>query len=38
MALTALLYLGKERLTEQVVRKIASTVSMEELNKLMPCE
>lgn len=38
MALTTLLYLGKEGLTEQVVRKIASTVSMEELKKLMPCE
>lgn len=37
-ALIALLYLGKEGLTEQAVRKIASSLSVEEFNKLMACK
>ncbi|ELQ8316601.1 DUF6088 family protein [Pseudomonas aeruginosa] len=38
LALTALLYLGKEGLTEQAVGKIASSLSVEEFNKLMACK
>ncbi|PBV09096.1 hypothetical protein CJU35_04375 [Pseudomonas aeruginosa] len=38
VALTALLYLGKEGLTEQAVGKIASSLSVEEFNKLMACK
>tara|TARA_R110001599_G_scaffold86669_1_gene232172 strand:- start:3238 stop:3846 length:609 start_codon:yes stop_codon:yes gene_type:complete len=38
VALTALLYLGKEGLNEQVISKIASSLSIEELNKLMACK
>ncbi len=37
-ALTALLYLGKEGLTEQAKNKIASSLSAEEFNKLMACK
>lgn len=38
VALIALLYLGKEGLTEQAARKIASSLSIEEFNKLMACK
>lgn len=38
LALTALLYLGKEGLTEQAVGKIARSLSVEEFNKLMACK
>jgi hypothetical protein len=38
VALTALLYLGKDGLTEQAVGKIASSLSVEEFNKLMACK
>ncbi len=38
VALIALLYLGKEGLTEQAVRKVASSLSVEEFNKLMACK
>ncbi|PYC23094.1 hypothetical protein DMX02_08580 [Pseudomonas jessenii] len=38
MVLTALLYLGKEGLTEQAVSKIASSLSAVEFNKLMVCK
>jgi len=37
VALIALLYLGKEGLTEQAVRKIANSINVEEFNKLMAC-
>ncbi|KQW19898.1 MULTISPECIES: DUF6088 family protein [Pseudomonas] len=38
VALTALLYLGKEGLTELAARKVASSLSKEEFNKLMACK
>ncbi|WP_339414421.1 DUF6088 family protein [Pseudomonas sp. EA_35y_Pfl2_R5] len=38
MALIAMLYLGKEGLTEHAARKIACSLSFEELNKLMACK
>lgn len=38
VALTAMLYLGKEGLTVQAVGKIASSLSIEEFNKLMVCK
>ncbi|MGL4317356.1 MAG: DUF6088 family protein [Pseudomonas sp.] len=38
VALTALHYLGKEGLIEQAILKIASSLSGEELNKLMACK
>ena len=38
VALIAMLYLGKEGLTEQAVGKIASSLSVEEFNKLMACK
>lgn len=37
-ALTAFLYLGKNGVDEQVVRKITNSLSDEELNKLMQCK
>ncbi len=37
-ALTAFLYLGKNGVNEQVVRKITNSLSDEELNKLMECK
>ncbi|PWD02089.1 DUF6088 family protein [Pseudomonas amygdali] len=38
VAFTALLYLGKEGLTELAARKVASSLSKEEFNKLMACK
>jgi len=38
MVLTALHYIGKEGLSAQVVSKIASALSSEELNKLQACK
>jgi hypothetical protein len=38
VVLTAMLYLGKEGLTEQAVVKIASSLSTEEFNKLLVCK
>lgn len=38
VALTALMYLGREGLTDMVARKIATALSNEEFNKLMRCK
>lgn len=38
VALTALMYLGREGLTDMVARKVASSLSSEEFNKLMACK
>lgn len=38
VVLTAMLYLGKEGLTEQAVVKIASSLSTKEFNKLLVCK
>ncbi|KAF0254328.1 DUF6088 family protein [Pseudomonas putida] len=37
VALTALLYLGRQELTELVAQKVANSLSSEEFNKLMAC-
>lgn len=38
IALTALLYLGKEGITELTISTIAKSLSVEEFNKLMACK
>lgn len=38
VALTALLYIGKEGLTEDVLSKVVNSLSAEELNKLVACK
>jgi RNA-binding protein YhbY len=38
IALTAVLYIGKEGLTEHAISKIASSLSAEEFNKFMACK